>query len=63
MKFLVDEPPNFYDECPFSKEEWTDKGWRGFCTLTNEKCNLYGDRYSHECYGLKWKGADDETNH
>lgn len=54
MKFLVDETPNFYDECPFVKEVWTDEGWRGFCGLVNERCNLHEDRYNHECYGLKW---------
>jgi len=53
MKFLVDETPNFYDECPFSKEVWTDERRRGFCTLVNERCNLHEDGYSHECYGLK----------
>ena len=61
MKFLVDETPNFYYECPFNKEEWTDEGWRGFCTLVNERCNLH--EYSGECHGLKGlKGADGETN-
>lgn len=55
MKFMVDEMPNFYDDCPFSKEEWSDKGWGyvGICTLTNKRCNLHDDRYTTECYGLK----------
>ena len=62
MKFLVDEMPNFYDECPFSKEVWTDEGWRGICTLVNERCNLYEGGYIHECYGLKeLKGVDDDS--
>lgn len=58
MKFLVDEMPNFYDECPFSKEVWTDTGWKGICTLDDGWCNLDGNRCNHECYGLKKKGAD-----
>lgn len=59
MKFLVDEMPNFYDECPFSKEEWSNDGWVGICTLTNERCNLHED--TTECYGLKeLKGISDE---
>ena len=53
MKFLVDEMPTLYDECPFSEEEWSDEGWAGICTLNNEKCNLHDDRYVTECYGLK----------
>ena len=51
MKFLVDEKPIFYYECPFCKEEWSDKGWVGICTLNNERCNLHDD--PAECYGLK----------
>ena len=58
MKFLVDEMPG-YDECPFNKEAWTDVGWSELCTLVNKRCNLY-EGYSHECYGLKWKEANDE---
>ena len=57
MKFFVDETPNFYDECPFSKEEWADEGWRGFCTLVNEKCNLHESGCSGECHGLKRMSA------
>ena len=48
-----------YDECPFNKEAWTDVGWSELCTLVNKRCNLY-EGYSHECYGLKWKEANDE---
>ena len=61
MKFFVDEMPNFYDECPFSEEKWSEEeGWRGFCILNNTRCNLYEDRCV--CYGLKvMKGADDEV--
>ena len=61
MKFLVDELPSHYDDCPFSKEEWTDEGWIAICTLMRRACNLYNDQYATECYGLKeLKGADDE---
>lgn len=62
MKFFVDEMPNFYDECPFSEEKWSEEeGWRGFCILNYERCNLNEGRYAHGCYGLKvMKGADDE---
>ena len=60
MKFVVDELPNFYDDCPFSKEEWSNERWVGICALNNERCNLYEDRYITECYGLKElkSGAD-----
>ena len=32
MKFLVNELPDFYDDCPFSKEEWKGEGWVAICT-------------------------------
>lgn len=62
MKFMVNELPSFYDNCPFSKEEWSNEGWVGICTLNNERCNLHDGRYATECYGLKKlkSGADDE---
>lgn len=58
MKFLVDELPNFYYECPFCKEEWGDEGWVGICTLNNERCNLHDNCYVTECYGLKELGRN-----
>ena len=51
MKFLVDEMPIFYYECPFIKEESSGEGWVGICTLNNKGCNLHDD--PTECYGLK----------
>lgn len=64
MKFLVDELPNFYDDCPFSKEVWTDEGWRGICTLVDERCNLHNNQCVTECYGLKeLKGADNKIDY
>lgn len=58
MKILVDELPNFYEDCPFSKEKWINEEWKGFCTLVNERCNIY--RCETECLGLKElkNGAD-----
>ena len=52
MKFLVNEMPNFSDECPFAKEYWdsnTDR-WVYDCSITNWRCNLYIEE--KECYGL-----------
>ena len=62
MKFFVDEMPNFYDECPFSEEKWSEEeGWRGFCILSYTKCDLYEDGHVYDCFGLKvMKGANDE---
>lgn len=59
MRFIVDEMPNFMDECPFSKAMWDDTSWIYKCSLTSEKCNLYEEQ--GVCHGLKeLKGADDE---
>ena len=54
--------PNFYDECPFSEEKWSEEeGWRGFCILSYTKCDLYEDGHVYDCFGLKvMKGANDE---
>lgn len=61
MKFLVNELPDFYDDCPFSKEEWGNEGWVAICTLMGYTCNLNNSRYANECYGLKeLKGVDNE---
>lgn len=60
MKFLVDELPIFDDECPFGKRIWVDKMWTAHCTLVSKRCTLYESRDSHECYGLKEKGANNE---
>ena len=61
MKFLVNELPNFYDDCPFSKEEWKSEGWIVVCTLMRYTCNLHNNQYVTECYGLKeLKGMDND---
>ena len=60
MKFLVNELPNFYDDCPFSKEEWRNESWVAICTLMRCTCNLHNSQYAVECYGLKeLKGGSD----
>lgn len=51
MKFLVDELPNYTDDCPFNKRGWDDGYWTDICTLNNERCNLHNN--PTECYGLK----------
>lgn len=51
MKFLVDEMPNYVDDCPLSKRGWDDGYLVDICTLNNERCNLQYN--SIECYGLK----------
>ncbi len=59
MKFIVDELPNCYDDCPFSKEEWHGQGWMSICTLMRSTCNLH--KVEGKCYGLKeLKGTSDE---
>lgn len=55
MKFMVDEMPFDYSNCPFCKEKWDEK-WIYTCSLTYWDCNLY--EKEGECYGLKVKGAD-----
>jgi hypothetical protein len=61
MKFIVNELPNFYDDCPFSKEEWKSGSWIVICTLMKYTCNLHNNRYVTECYGLKeLKGTDND---
>lgn len=59
MRFMVDEMPNFYDECPFSKEEWSDERWVGICTLSNERCNLHDEL--GKCHGLREVVSDNCT--
>ena len=61
MKFIVDELPDYYDDCPFSEEEWHGPEWISICTLTltRSACNLH--KVEGKCYGLKeLKGANNE---
>ena len=51
MKFLVDEMPNFTEDCPFNRREWDDGMWVDICTLNDKECNLH-ETYSM-CHGLK----------
>ena len=61
MKFLVDEMPNYTDDCPFNKREWDDCCcyWVDICRLVGTECNLHKER--ERCHGLKRvKALDDE---
>ena len=51
MKFLVDEMPNFSDNCPFNKREWDDDKWIDICRLAGTECNLHEEK--GRCHGLK----------
>ena len=51
MKFIVDEMPNFTEDCPFNKREWDGDMWIDICRLTDTECNLHEN--GGECHGLK----------
>lgn len=59
MKFLVDEMPNYTEDCPFNKREWDNNiMWIDICILTGIECNLHEEK--GRCHGLKVKGVDNE---
>ena len=60
MKFIVDEMPFDYYDCPFCKEDWSAK-WIYTCSLSDWDCDLH--EKEGECYGLKRiKGAANEND-
>ena len=48
MKLLVDEMPNYKDDCLFAEQRW-DGEWITYCKLTNIRCDLDEE----ECRCLK----------
>lgn len=55
MRFMVDEMPNYTEDCPFNKREWDDDMWIDICRLTGTECNLHGE--GGRCHGLKRMSA------
>lgn len=41
MKLLVDEMPNYKDDCLFAEEQWgrEEEAWVVYCKLMHERCD------------------------
>ena len=45
MKFLVDEMPNFPDDCPFCRAYWEDEVYVPYCAINTSEDNIVDCKY------------------
>lgn len=58
MKLLVDEMPNYKDDCLFAEERWgrEEETWVVYCKLMHERCDWNVEEDRCRCSCLRMQG-------